>query len=206
MEHLWITYHFCSCVFGSLAEHPVACPELSWIAGRQSFSFYPFVVRCCNELPTEGHYPKILMMSDSWNQPFFGQVNQMLNKQKPLNKKTTAVVFSPGKNGKLQWSELAEQDKQKSQSHRTTPSVIAKILGVILLCKSTARCQAHAAQRPEKWQNVYDLGNGKRDVKQGGPGKNQLDKSGWNHIPPLIGVMSINVWPFIVGYNSIYNW
>ena len=54
-------------------------------------------------------------------------------------------------------------------------SVIAKILGVILLCKSTARCQAHAAQRPkeetllEEWQNVYNLGNGKRDVKQGGP-------------------------------------
>lgn len=73
-------------------------------------------------------------------------------------------------------SELAEKDQKKSISPRT-PSVITKILGVILLCKSTARCQAHAAQRPkeetllEEWQTVYNLGNRKRDVKQGGPRK-----------------------------------
>ena len=108
------------------------------------------------------------MMSDSCTQLFFGQVNQMLTKQKPLNIKTTAVFFHLAKmvnSSDLNW--LLKM--VKCQSHRTTPSVIAKILGVILLCKSTARCQAHAAQRPEEWQNVYNLGNGKRDVKQGGP-------------------------------------
>jgi len=151
MEHLWTTYHFCSCVFGSLAEHTVACPELSWIAGHQSFSFYPFVVRCCNGLPTEGHYwyPKILMMSDCWNQPFFGQVNQMLNKQKPLNIKTTAVFFHLAKmanSSDLNWLLKRWKNVNLIGPHLS----FAKILGVILLCKSTARCQAHAAQRPEE--------------------------------------------------------
>lgn len=104
---------------------------------------------------------------------------ELLNKQKPLNKKNNCGGFfhltKMANSRDLNW--LFKRWK-KSQSHRTTPSVIAKILGVILLCKSTARCQAHAAQRPEKWQNVYNLGNGKRDVKQGGPRKSSSISQG----------------------------